>query len=110
MNIRILSIAAAAAFAITSLGSLAPVNAAPFGSAGQAITAPANDLVIQVGKKGKGKWKGHKGKNWKFGKGKHFKLHIGKGYYHAGYPYWCWEKTLVPTKHGYVEKVVFVCY
>jgi hypothetical protein len=106
MNTRILSIAAAAAIAITSLGATAPVNAAPFGSAGQAITAQANDLVIQVAKKGK--FKG--GKKWKFGKGKHFKFYFGKGYYHAGYPHYCWETQLVPTKYGYVKKQVFICY
>jgi hypothetical protein len=108
MNIRILSIAAATAFAITSLGATAPVDAAPFGSAGQAITAQANDLVIQVGKNGGGKWKGHKGKHWNFGK--HFKFHIGKAYYPAHYPSYCWETKLVPTKYGYVKKQVFVCY
>jgi hypothetical protein len=102
MNARILSLAAAAAIAIASLGATAPANAAPFGSAGQAITAPANDLLIQVGHKGKG---GKKFKKFK----KHIKFHFGSNY-HGQYPYWCWETVYVKTKFGLIEKTVFVCH
>lgn len=109
MNARILSIAAAAAIAITSLGATAPANAAPLGAGGQALATQADSLVVEVGKRGGRKWKGHR-RHGKWKRGRHFKFHFGKGFYHAGYPHWCWETQLVPTKYGYVKKRVFVCY
>jgi hypothetical protein len=99
MTNRILSITAAAAIAIASLGATAPVQAAPLGAATQALSGQADNLVIPVGHNGKGK-------HWKFKK--FVKLH--KNYYPRHYPYWCWEKVLIPTKYGYVEKNVFVCH
>ncbi|HEX2256434.1 MAG TPA: hypothetical protein VHG92_06990 [Afifellaceae bacterium] len=102
MNARILSLAAAAAIAIASLGATAPANSAPFGSVGQSITAPANDLLIEVGHKGKG------GKKWK--KFKKFKKFKHLSFYPGHYPHWCWETVYVKTKFGLIKKRVFVCH
>jgi hypothetical protein len=75
MNIRILTIAAATAIAVTAFGFNAPASAVPLGLASQTMAqSSASSLdspVLEISKKGgkKGKWGGHKGK-WGGHKGK----------------------------------------
>jgi hypothetical protein len=69
MNTRILTIAAAAAIALSAAGFNATASAAPLGMASQSIAQSTDSPIIQVAKKGgghKGKWHGKHGKhgNW----------------------------------------------
>jgi hypothetical protein len=122
MNIRIITIAAAAA--IAAVGFAAPASATSLGAAGQTIAQSlANGVdspVLQVGKKhGKhGKWHGKHGKwHGKHGKwhGKHGKWHgPSYGFYptygYAPYPYGgCYQQVQVKFGGHYVLQTVNIC-
>jgi hypothetical protein len=119
MNTRILTIATAAAIAVTAFGFNAPASAAPLGLASQTMAQSAaqslDSPVLEISKKGgkKGKWGGKKGK-WG---GKKGKWHGHKGYwgghktlYFGGYaPYYhnpCYTQVVVG---GHVA-LINICY
>ena len=121
MNIRIITIAAAAA--IAAVGFAAPASATSLGAAGQTIaqslSTGVDSPVLQVGKKhgkhGKhGKWHGGHGKHGKW-HGKHGKWHgHGYGFYpaygYAPYPYGsCYQQVQVNLGGHYVLQTVKIC-
>lgn len=115
MNIRIITIAAAAT--VAAINFAAPASATSLGAAGQTIAQSfdkgVDSPVLQVGKKhGKhGKWHGGHGK-WH---GKHGKWHgYGYGFYPAyGYaPYHyggCFKQVQVNFGGHYVWQTVKIC-
>lgn len=101
---RILSLVAAAAIAVTTLGATAPAMAAPVAPA-LAQSQTADSLLVEVSKKGgkRGGFKRH---------GKRFGYH---GYYGGYYPRGhavsaCWTTEKVWTKYGWRWQQVYNCY
>jgi hypothetical protein len=115
MNIRIITIAAAAT--VAAVGFAAPASSASLGAAGQTIAQTVgkgvDSPVLQVGKKhGKhGKWHGKHG-GWH---GKHGKWYgHGYGFYptygYAPYPYGgCYQQVQVNLGGHYVLQTVKIC-
>jgi hypothetical protein len=114
MNIRIITIAAAAT--IAAVGFAVPASATSLGAAGQTIAQSlaegVDSPVLQVGKK-HGKWHGKHGK-WH---GKHGKWHgHGYGYYPSYYgsyaPYHyggCFKQVQVQFGGHYVLQTIKIC-
>jgi hypothetical protein len=111
MNIRILTIAAATAIAVTAFGFNAPASAAPLGLASQTMAQSIDSPVLEISKKGgkKGKWGGHKGK-WGGHKGKwggHTKFYYGgyAPYYHGG----CYKQVQLLVGGYYAWHTINIC-
>lgn len=99
---RILSLVAAAAIAVTTLGATAPAMAAPVAPA-LAQSQTADSLLVEVSKKGGKRGFRHHGRHYGF------KGHYGNPYYYT-YGTHCWVNRKVWGHYGWRWQKVYICY